>query len=242
MNLIFAILSIALLVGNTLGQAQGTIEAVNAPPVTGVDGPSVIGYVNDGTVGWAFTSSQDIVISSLGLLEVATGESLTGVSAGLWSADGTLLRSTGFDANALSINTHLYEPISPLFVTAGETLVVGAGTSGNNFTVALFPGSPTQAPINFSGSAYDLNGDGFAFPTVQSTAGDPNRFIAEASFLFQVVPEPNAISLAFLGAALLFAFCRRESIRRKVPEPSTFGLLARGAVLLGLSRWRKSLP
>jgi hypothetical protein len=183
-------------------QGQGTLEAVNVPPVTGVDGPAIIGYVNNGTVGWAFSPSQDVVISSLGLLEVPQGESLAGVSVGVWSTDGTLLRSTGIDGNAVTINSHNYESISPLAVAAGTTLIIGAGTLGNNFAVAYFQNSPTVPPINFAGTA-SLQGDGFAFPTVQSTVGDTDRFIPEASFLFQPVPEPGTLGLMLCGAGLL---------------------------------------
>jgi hypothetical protein len=184
---------------------QSGIEAVN--PSQNIGGIA-FGYINDGTVGWAFSPSQDIVITSFELFFVGTEDPPpAGLSIGLWSTDGTLLRSTGIDANGVFVNGNFYESVSPLSVAAGSTLVVGAGSS-DLFNIYLILGSPTQNPINFAGSAY-LSGNGFAFPTVQSTIGDTERIIPSVSFLFQVVPEPNELALAVTGALLL-------AVRRKL--------------------------
>jgi hypothetical protein len=192
---------------------QEGIDAVN--PSQNIGGIA-FGYINDGTVGWAFSPSQDIVISSFELFFVGTEDPPpASLSIGLWSTDGTLLRSTGIDANGVFVNGNFYESISPLSVAAGNTLIIGAGSS-NLFYTYLILGSPTQNPINFAGSAY-LSGNGFAFPTVQSTIGDTERIIPSVSFLFQVVPEPNELILAATGALLL-------ALRRK-PRPRNCAML-----------------
>jgi len=191
---------------------QGAIEAVNTPVVTGVFSTGAIfGYVNNGTIGWAFSPSQNIVISSLGWLAIASNPPPVGVSIGLWSTDGTLLRSSGIDGNAVLVNGNLYESVSPLSVSAGSTLVVAVGSSGENIMFVAFPGSPTQDPVNFAGTA-DLNGNGFEFPTVQSTIDDTDRVIPAASFLFQLVPEPNELVPAVTGAVLLSLRRRRNAM------------------------------
>lgn len=200
---------LVILIGLTTGtanlRAQGDIEAVNSAGWTGgvFSSGGIVSYVNNGTVGWAFSSSQDIVISSLGwLLAITNPPPTPSVSIGLWSDDGTLLRSVVIDSESVSINRSLYESVAPLFVPAGSTLVVGAGISGQTFNYVALSGSPTQQPINFAGTAV-LSDNGFAFPTVQPTAGDTDRFIPAATFLFQTVPEPSVLGLSALGGLLL---------------------------------------
>jgi len=74
---------------------QEVVEAGIAPGVTNVYSLPLAGYVNNGTIGRAFSPSQDITISSLGWLAVGANPPPAGMSIGLWSTDGTLLRSTG---------------------------------------------------------------------------------------------------------------------------------------------------
>lgn len=194
-------------------RSQGTFEAVFLPNTPGH--LPVVGYVNNGTIGWAFSPSQDIVISSLGWL--TTNLPPASMSIGLWSADGTLLRSTAIDGNNVRVNGNLYESVAPLFVSAGSTMVIGAGTSGGTFNFVAYPHSPTTPPINFAGTAV-FYGNGFTFPTVNSPDGDPDRFIPAATFLFQVVPEPSIVSLAAIGGLLFSCHRRRHLLRAKTRE------------------------
>ena len=73
------------------------------------------------------------------------------------------MRSTAVDGNAMEINDNLYEPISPIMISAGTTLVVGM--SANATTYVLPPSDLVQSPIAFAGTVV-ANGSGFAFPTV----------------------------------------------------------------------------
>jgi hypothetical protein len=127
---ILLITAIGLTFGTSRLHAQGDIEAVNLGVYTGgVFSPYVMGPLDDGTLGWTFSPSQNIVIDSLGWMFGGTNSpSIPVVSVGLWSVDGTLLRSTVIDNNSVSINGNLYESIDPLFVSAGSTLVIGAAS------------------------------------------------------------------------------------------------------------------
>jgi hypothetical protein len=175
--------------------AQGNIEAVNYPG--GVYSPYVAGGFNNGTMGWAFSSSQNITVNDLGwLLGDFPPSSTEGISIGLWSADGTLLRSTIFDNNSVTTNGNLYEAIIPLLIPAGSTFIIGIGTTGN-VSFGSPPPSFLQQTISFVGNAY-LFGSGFTFPTVQPS-GDSNMVFG-ATFLFQPVPEPSVLAVGALGA------------------------------------------
>ena len=190
--------------------AQGDIEAVNY--TGGNYSPYVGGIINNATMGWAFSSSQDITIDSLGWLFWGIAPPSTQVvSIGLWSADGTLLRSTVIDNNSVSINGNFYEAVSPLLVTAGNIYVVAVGTSGQPaISFGIPPTSLLQQPLNFVGNAY-LFGSGFTFPTIQPT-GDSDA-VSGATFLFQTVPEPGELAFTALGL-LLFGFRRWRNFLR----------------------------
>jgi hypothetical protein len=204
---ILLITAIGLTFGTSRLHAQGDIEAVNLGVYTGgVFSPYVMGPLDDGTLGWTFSPSQNIVIDSLGWMFGGTNSpSIPVVSVGLWSVDGTLLRSTVIDNNSVSINGNLYESIDPLFVSAGSTLVIGAGSSGD-FNIIIPPASLLQQSINFVG-VNDLTGNGFTFPTASGT----DELLPAATFLFQTVPEPSVLGLSALSG--LFLAWRRWKAR-----------------------------
>jgi len=193
--------------------AQGNIEAVNtidAPPVivsNVVFSPYI--YGNNATVGWVFSSSQNLVINSLGaLLAASILQSSDSISVGLWSADGTLLRSAVIGLNnSVAINGNLYQSISPLSITAGNTYVIAAGSIGS-FGFADLPDSQAQLPLNYLGVAAET-GNGFSLPTIYPTSNVANQ-IYGATFLFQSVPEPAPLGLTAIGG-LWFAWRRAKT-------------------------------
>ena len=188
--------------------AQGNLEAVNGVYSGGVISQYVVGYINGGTMGWVFSPTQDIAINNLGwLLAGVNPPAIPVVSIGLWSIDGTLLRSVLIGSSSVALNGSLYESVAPLLVTAGSTLVIAAGgSSGQSFSIVAPPSNLLQQPINFAGTA-SLFGSGFTFPTVYPAAANSDGLVPAATFLFQTVPEPSAFTLAALGGLLLAFRC-----------------------------------
>jgi hypothetical protein len=205
-NKFFILVAVAGLTANL--HAQGDVEAVDYTGARYTE--YIVGYINDDTMGWAFSSSQNITIDSLGWLYAGIAPPSTQVvSVGLWSTDGTLLRSTVIDNNSVSINGNFYESINPIFIPAGSTFIVAVGTSGQPISFAIPPASLIEQPLNYAGWAY-LYGNGFTFPTIQPDAGDTDGLVPGATFLFQPVPEPSALGLSALGG-LLLAWRRRKA-------------------------------
>lgn len=201
---------LAVLVLFRSAQAQGYIEAVNADGShAGVPVYSQypVGYVNNGTVGWQFSSSQDIVINSLGWLLSGTNLPVTAnVSIGLWSQAGTLLGSTVINSNAVPINGSLYEPINPIFIPANKATVITAGSSGFfNLVIVLTNANPLNQPLEFNGY-FSQQGNGFIFPTGSPFYDSSQQAVMGATFLFQAVPEPGVSGLLILGSLLLTRF------------------------------------
>ena len=190
-------------------QAQGYIEAVNVGSIHGgVYSQGIWGYVTDATVGWTFSPSENILVSSLGWLG-GTNASL-GVRVGLWAEDGTLLRSATIDNNDQIFNGSAYEAISPIFLPANETFVVAASIPGQTFGFLGFLNSPTTNSITYINAASSPENGGFIFPT---TTSNDEGFLPATTFLFQSVPEPSEFALGSLGALVLGFRSWRNSSR-----------------------------
>jgi hypothetical protein len=160
------------------------------------------------TVGWVFSSSQNLTISSLGgLLASSIPQSSGSVSIGLWSADGTLLSSAVLGKNSVTVNGSLYQSVSPISITAGNTYIIAAGSSGW-YDFAGLADSQAQSPLNYLGVAAET-GNGFSLPTIYPASSVANE-IYGATFLFQTVPEPAPLGLAAVGG-LWFAWRRGKT-------------------------------
>jgi len=193
-------------------RAQGYLEAVITPNSSPVVVSNVVLSVNiysmNSTVGWAFSSSQNLVITSLGgLLASSIPQSSGPVSIGLWSVEGTLLSSAVIGNNSVTINGSLYQSVSPISITAGNTYIIAAGSSGW-YDFAGLPDSQAQSPLNYLGVAAET-GSGFSLPMIYPASSDANE-IYGATFLFQPVPEPAPFELAAVGG-LWFAWRRGKS-------------------------------
>jgi len=191
--------------------AQGTVPAVTATVndnvmVSNVLYSVVIGGAN-ATAGWAFNSSQDLLVTSLGGLLLGDLGLSSPIQVGLWAADGTLLRSVTITSGSQNVNGSLYQAIAPISLVAGDTYIVGTGTAGN-FNFAEVPADKTQPMIHFEGPAGSV-GNGFSFPTEFQPTGPNDLIIFGANFLFQPVPEPGVAGLLAIGGAGLIWRGRR---------------------------------
>jgi hypothetical protein len=108
--------------------AQGTFSAITGYGTTPINGYAAfaVAYAND-TMGWSFTTSQDIEVTALGLAPGADpstgpGSSTLNMEFGLWSGDGTLLASATANVGAETSFTS----VGPVFLQPGESYVVGA--------------------------------------------------------------------------------------------------------------------
>lgn len=187
-------------------RAQGFVEAVNATLNDTATVSNTVLSINfggvNGTAGWAFTSSQNLVVSSLGGLLLGDFSGVPDpIDVGLWSSDGTLLGSVVITKNSQLINGSLYEAVSPILITAGSTYIVAAGSAGS-IELAEVAASTAQSPVSFAGSA-GVSGQGFAFPTTVLPVTSDNSIIYGANFLFEPVPEPGELGLSALGGILL---------------------------------------
>src|ERR1700722_17603554 len=123
MKTLFGLLSALMVTLAT--SAQASVEAM-----LDFDGPtnaafSAISSVVNRSLGWTFQPTTDIDVTALGAFDYIVPT--TGVlDVGLWDATGTLLASGTVSATSTSINQSLYQSITPVTLTAGQTYYLAA--------------------------------------------------------------------------------------------------------------------
>ena len=159
------------------------------------------------TIGWGFTLSNTIEVTSLGYWD-ANPPGLTDAHAvDLWTSTGILLASATVDnASPIDITSvsglgrWVFEPLTTPIDLGTGGYVLGGYYPGSSLDTFEFDGaSHTTAPgVTFT-SAYDATfGPSIAFPTELS--GDTGEYFGP-DFQFTAVPEPGTLLL--LGTGLL---------------------------------------
>jgi Domain of unknown function (DUF4082) len=205
-----------VLIATFTAAAQNSVEAM-----LNFDGPSS----NDGvfltpisssvnrSFGWTFQPLTDIDVTALGAFDYIVPP--TGVlDVGLWDATGTLLASGTVSAASPSVNQSLYESITPVMLTAGQTYYLAAYSAAPFQFYDAGPdanpsyGNVTMSPeIQLGAVAYSPNA-GFAFPS--TTEGSHDDAIIAPNFQFEAVPEPSTFYLLSGGSIILLAMWRRQ--------------------------------
>ena len=172
------------------------------------------------SLGWTFQPLTDIDVTALGAFDyVVPG---TGVlDVGLWDSTGTLLASGTISATSTSINQSLYQSITPVMLTAGQTYYLAAYSPSGSFSFYVVGpdngpngGNATMSPeIQLGAAAYTPDA-GFAFPS--TTEGSSGDAVIAPNFQFEVVPEPSTFCL--LGGGLIILMAMR---RRQIKSPAT---------------------
>ena len=122
-------------------------------------------------------------------------------------ADSNLVALTGTSSSSV------YQTITPLLLTAGETYYLGAySPSQTVYFYVVGPDSDTHGyaimspEIQLSEAAYNTD-NAFAFPS--TTIAQPGDAVVMPNFQFQVVPEPSIFCLLGSGAIVLLVMrCR----------------------------------
>ena len=183
-----------------LGVAQADIIAFT-PPVLNSFGSEPTG--NDGEF---FTPTTTISVTALGY--VIPGSSV-GNAVGLYDVSAsTLLASATITSSSTASGSFLYEPITPVSLTAGvEYAVVGLYTAGNGAIGYTADSGVGAAPdITFDGYKYDGNST-LDLTTISYT---PPIFGPNFQYVVVSVPEPTAIGLVAIGLLGALTIRRRK--------------------------------
>jgi hypothetical protein len=214
MKTFFCLLTV--LVATFAAAAQNSVEAM-----LNFDGPSLSGGVFLGKIsssvnrsfGWTFQPLTDIDVTALGAFDYIVPANGV-LEVGLWDANGTLLASGTVSAASTSVNQSLYDSITPVMLTAGQTYYLAAYSAASLQFYDAGPdanpsyGNVTMSPeIQLGVIAYTPDA-GFAFPS--TTEGSQDDAIIAPNFKFEAVPEPSTFYLLGGGLIILLAMWRRQ--------------------------------
>ena len=164
------------------------------------------------TIGWKFTTTQTITVTSLGVWE--SGTVLTDShDVGIFATGGALLVSTTVTASDPLTNGFRYHGISPYILPPG-TYVIGSymPTSADEGVAGAI--SSTQAPVTYNQNLY-LYGSGFTLPTTVWVGYDSGNFGANFQFVISSFSVPTLnewgiiIFLLFAGFGSIY-YLRRQ--------------------------------
>lgn len=206
-----------MICGATLAWTATTESAFAAIEAVSVVTPNPVTLTNPPfTLGWTFTVGEAVTLEQLGFYDHGGNGLLDAHAIGLWSAGGSLLRTTtifdGSDGELVASNFR-YKDVDPLLLTAGASYVIGATyASGRDAFQFLGTGAHEAIDqITVTGGAQQ-NGAGLRFPA---------RPVANAMLVlgpnFRIegdvvtpVPEPGAWTLMILGFGGAGAALRRR--------------------------------
>jgi hypothetical protein len=165
------------------------------------------------TYGFQFTPLVNIIVDSLGYIDVGQNGLAAGHQAGIWDSSGTLLTSatltTGtLEGPVLDGAQFTYTAITPITLFAGNTYTIGAEEDSADPIFYDFSAIQTSAApslLTVSSVGYYVVNQGFAEPT--STIGNHYDIV---NFTASAVPEPSSLALAGLGALALASRLRRS--------------------------------
>jgi len=163
--------------------------------------------------GWAFSTSEDRVLTALGLWSYTNPGLSEDHAVGIWDGGGNLIADAVLSdtddafASAASDGVWRFQPVAPVRLPAGD-FVIGAyfATDADHFRASP---SDDSSDVNlvladwlaFGGPRISNGADGnfFQQPTRTLETFDPSFF--GPSFLSNPVPEPATWSLVLLALA-----------------------------------------
>ncbi len=168
----------------------------------------------DSTVGWSFTLSTAMTVTSLGFHSFSPNSSgaslVTSHEVAIWNAGGQEIADGTVPAGTAGTNVNgtYYVSIAPVMLSVGTYTIGAFVPSGTDYTdindtVTAIPG------VTYNGSRSNFVA-GFSDPT-GNQIGYSNAYFGPD---FQVVPEPSTWALLGLGATGMGVALRRRRCPR----------------------------
>ena len=170
------------------------------------------------TFGWAFTLSNTVTLTELGVWD----RSGTGLNDShlvtLWTSTGTQAAQTTIPSGTSAPITDgfRYESITPVVLSAGSYTIGAFFTSSSDTAATLCSTVTTAAGVTYDGSKA-TGGNGF--PSFDSAGYGNGYFGPNFQFTTEAVPEPSTWAVGLLTAGLLLcSIWRRRAgwVRREI--------------------------
>ena len=195
------------LVTASLAAGAGSAQAALGVDFTAPDSTHLASGTN-GIVGWSFTATQDLYVTSLGVYDHDADRNIEGAHAvGLWKADGTLITSVsvtepGVAHSQLLVNGKYHMVNASASLQAGQTYVVAA-TVGISDAFAFFD-SASAASYNLQFNPNLSYGNAvFSTNTIGMPGIDTLSPYGNFGANIDVTPTPIPAAAWLLGSGLL---------------------------------------
>jgi hypothetical protein len=198
-------LAFILVGGFCASEAKADFLAFTAP-TTGLN--TVAADEGSVNLGLVFTANTTFMVDALGFYD---GLGVTGSEdVALYDSTGTLLASTTVTLGGTLVNSYLFQSITPVTLTSGDTYTVDAFVATNGWT---FGPVGTVNGVTFDNNSF-LYSSALAFPTDTGGAG-PVYYGPNFEIVGSNVPEPGSFGLLLIAAALASFMYFRKTLRTR---------------------------
>jgi PEP-CTERM motif len=197
----------------TLVATPALASPIAAASTTSTTGAIVFTF--SATVGWEFTLSDYIRVTSLGVFDSSQDGLVDSHDVGIWSSGGGPALVTGTVPSGTSgtlLDQFRYTSVSAL-LSPGSYVIGAFFPASGDAALGSAAGFSTAPDVAYDYVHYGLYAGGGSLTMPNNVGGAQAPSIFGPNFQFEVVPEPGALTLVGLGlAGLILVLVRRRPI------------------------------